>query len=229
MSTNDDTTTADAEQEPEPEGEPEPEQPAERDTLVETRRNAAKLFAGIAGAAAIGSFAVNGLVGVDSAAAKDTSTLTYETMYVSGTHLVDQEGNRLGLDALPAGSGETMTVFPEAEGGGALTAAGQTATLLMRFEQGQYSEPTNLDGTVEGYAAYSKVCTHAGCQVSQRDGQDLLCPCHQSVFDPLNGCEVVGGPAPRPLPQLPIGVTEEGELLMATGHFEAPIGAGGGE
>lgn len=226
MSTNDDTTTADAEQEPETE----PEQVGERDALVETRRNAAKLFAGIAGSAAIGAFTVNALTGLDSAAVTDAgSSLTYETMYVSGTRLVDQEGNPLGIDAIQAGSGESMTVFPEAEGGGALTGSGQTATLLVRFEDGQYSEPTNVDGTVEGYAAYSKVCTHAGCQVSQRDGQNFLCPCHQSVFDPLNGCEVVGGPASRPLPQLPIGVTDEGDLLMATGHFEAPIGAGGGE
>jgi len=212
MSTNDEDTTDDAE----------PFEGRERDALVETRRNAAKLFAGIAGAAAIGSFAVNGLAGINSAAVKAES-LNYETIYVKGTHLVDGDGNRVGVDALEAGSGNTMDVFPEKEGGGALKTA-QTTTLLVRFEESAYGGETEVDWTTQGYAAYSKVCTHAGCQVSGREGKNLKCPCHQSVFDPTNGCKVVSGPAPRALPQLPIGVTEDGKLLVATGHFEGPIG-----
>lgn len=217
MSTNDDTTTEEAEQ----------FEGRDEDALVETRRNAAKLFAGIAGSAAIGAFAVNGLTGIDSAAIEDAGReLTYETIYVKGTHLVDSEGKRVGVDALEPGSGDVMTVFPEKEGGGALEAK-TAATMLMRFTQDAYKTPTKLDWTVQGYAAYSKVCTHAGCLVGPAgSGQNLTCPCHQSVFNPLEGCTVVSGPAPRPLPQLPIGVTEEGDLLVATGHFEAPIGAG---
>lgn len=197
--------------------------PAPDETIRTTRRNAATFFAGLAGAAAVGSFAVSALTGIEEAALTGGPELNYKTIYTKGVHLVDKEGNRITADAIEEGSGKMMTVFPEKKGGGALVAT-KTTTILIRFSEGAYQEPTNVDGTIQGYAAYSAVCTHAGCTVSQRDGQNLLCPCHQSVFDPLQGCEVVGGPAPRPLPQLPIGFTEDGSLIVATGPFEGPIG-----
>ena len=40
-----------------------------------------------------------------------------------------------------------------------------------------------------GYVAFSKVCTHAGCPVGlyEQLTEQLLCPCHQSLFDVANG------------------------------------------
>ena len=66
----------------------------------------------------------------------------------------------------------------------------------------------------EGYVAYSKVCTHAGCPVGlyQQDIQRLLCPCHQSTFEVLDGARPVFGPATRSLPQLPLMVDDDGQL-----------------
>jgi len=55
------------------------------------------------------------------------------------------------------------------------------------------------------FVAYSAVCTHQGCTVAYRNGQ-LACPCHGSVFDPANGAAVVAGPAPKPLPEIPVKV-----------------------
>ncbi|GGL29202.1 hypothetical protein GCM10009037_11140 [Halarchaeum grantii] len=216
MSTNDDT---DAETEAQP--------AHEEDRLQATRRNAAKFFAALGGAAAVGTFAVSGLYGLEDSALSGGPDYSYKTLYTQGTRVVDGEGNPVAVDALSEGSGESMTVFPEKEGGGALQVPMAT-TLLVRFSQDAYEEPTMLEGTAEGYAAYSATCTHAGCTVSSRTGpndQNFLCPCHQSVFNPLQGAKVVGGPAPRPLPQLPVGVTEDGDqLIIATGPFEAPIG-----
>jgi Rieske Fe-S protein len=63
------------------------------------------------------------------------------------------------------------------------------------------------------FVAYSAVCTHQGCTVAYKNGQ-LACPCHGSVFDPAHGAEVVAGPAPRPLPKIPIKVSG-GEVFMA--------------
>ena len=51
----------------------------------------------------------------------------------------------------------------------------------------------------------------------------LLCPCHQSQFDVKNHCEVIFGPAGRPLPQLPIAVDDEG-YLIAQSDFTEPVG-----
>jgi cytochrome b6-f complex iron-sulfur subunit len=60
------------------------------------------------------------------------------------------------------------------------------------------------------FAAYSAVCTHQGCTVVYQNDQ-LLCPCHGSVFDPSKGGAVLGGPAPSPpLPQIPIKVQSGG-------------------
>jgi Rieske Fe-S protein len=63
------------------------------------------------------------------------------------------------------------------------------------------------------FVAYSAVCTHQRCEVAYQGG-NLACPCHGSVFDPANGAEVVAGPAPRPLPKIPVKV-EGGEVLKA--------------
>jgi len=63
------------------------------------------------------------------------------------------------------------------------------------------------------FVAYSAVCTHQGCRVAYRGGK-LACPCHGSVFDPARGAEVVAGPAPSPLPEIPVKI-EGGEILKA--------------
>jgi Rieske Fe-S protein len=63
------------------------------------------------------------------------------------------------------------------------------------------------------FVAYSAICTHRGCTVAYRDGR-LACPCHGSVFDPAQGAAVEAGPAPRPLPNIPVEV-RNGEVVRA--------------
>ncbi|MFB6151625.1 MAG: ubiquinol-cytochrome c reductase iron-sulfur subunit [Haloarculaceae archaeon] len=179
------------------------------------RRTYAKMLATAGGVTALSSL-VAPLAGL---------TRVFEREYTGpifsdGVFLVDDEGNRLGLDALDVG--EKMTVFPETH-----PSVADAPTLLIRREESQYGGSTQMGFLVEGYAAYSKVCTHAGCMVSDEDDGTLICPCHIGKYDPENGAKVVGGPPPRALPQLPITVSSEG-YLMATGTFEGPIGPGGG-
>ncbi|WP_419758775.1 ubiquinol-cytochrome c reductase iron-sulfur subunit [Acidisoma sp.] len=72
--------------------------------------------------------------------------------------------------------------------------------------------------------AFSAVCTHAGCIVSAWRAADrlLLCPCHGSQYDPARAAAVVAGPAPLPLPNLPLAVVD-GRVTVA-GAFSAPPG-----
>jgi rieske iron-sulfur protein len=72
--------------------------------------------------------------------------------------------------------------------------------------------------------AFSAVCTHAGCIVSAWRAADrvLLCPCHGSEYDPARAAAVVAGPAPQPLPSLPLAVV--GGLVAVAGAFSAPPG-----
>ena len=71
--------------------------------------------------------------------------------------------------------------------------------------------------------AYSALCPHAGCDVTQWIPEQgiLSCDCHQSEFDAKADGRVVGGPAARPLPPLLLKV--DGDLLVVAKPFAAPI------
>jgi ubiquinol-cytochrome c reductase iron-sulfur subunit len=77
----------------------------------------------------------------------------------------------------------------------------------------------------QGILCYSKICTHVGCPISLWEQQThlLLCPCHQSTFDLADNGKVVFGPAARPLPQLPIAIDSDGNLVAQSG-FTEPVG-----
>lgn len=76
----------------------------------------------------------------------------------------------------------------------------------------------------KGVVAFSAVCTHEACPVSEwiADEQRLLCPCHFSKFDVGAGGSVTDGPAPRGLPQLPLRLEANGELVVDGGFSAQP-------
>jgi rieske iron-sulfur protein len=94
--------------------------------------------------------------------------------------------------------------------------------VLIKVDPSKLSERTRRRAT-GGILAYSAVCTHSGCDVSDWDAQEqaLVCPCHASMFDPLDGGEVIDGPAPRALPALPLS-TSDGQLVVAGPFSSAP-------
>jgi rieske iron-sulfur protein len=185
------------------------------DTRAELRRrDFAKALATIGGLTAVASLAAP-LAGLTRVFEREYTG----PIYSDGVHLVDGEGTRVTEDTLS--EGEHATVFPEPRPGLA-----DAPTLLVRFPESAYGGDTNLAFTVSGYAAYSKVCTHAGCMVSDVEEATLVCPCHYGKFDATTGASVVGGPPPRALPQLPLTLSSEGALI-ATGDFEGPVGPGG--
>jgi Rieske Fe-S protein len=87
--------------------------------------------------------------------------------------------------------------------------------LLLRLDPEGFDAETK-DHAAEGVVAYSAVCTHTGCDVIDwhPDRRLLECPCHSSVYDPTAAAKVVGGPAPRRLPALPLKIVE-GRLVVA--------------
>ena len=62
-------------------------------------------------------------------------------------------------------------------------------------------------GTGSTVHAFSAVCTHQGCLVSQVSRGEITCPCHGSAFDATTGA-VVRGPAQSPLPPVPVKVVD---------------------
>lgn len=140
------------------------------------------------------------------------------TRWQPGRRLVTTDGQPIQADEIAAGG--FARVWPE----GFVTDE-FSATLLLRLSV-QPQEPTNPEWVIDGnLVAYSQVCTHAGCPVAlyrERD-QSLFCPCHQSTFDVARGAQPTFGPAARALPQLPLGVDDEG-FLVALEDFQAQVG-----
>jgi ubiquinol-cytochrome c reductase iron-sulfur subunit len=101
----------------------------------------------------------------------------------------------------------------------------KAALMLVRIKPEDIKDKRELEWSHEGIVAYSKICTHVGCPISLYEQQThhVLCPCHQSTFDLSDGARVIFGPAGHALPQLRIGVNDEG-YLEALGDFEEPVG-----
>ncbi|WP_327356678.1 cytochrome bc1 complex Rieske iron-sulfur subunit [Streptomyces sp. NBC_01304] len=105
------------------------------------------------------------------------------------------------------------------------TQIAKAALMIVRIQPEDIKDKRELEWSHEGIVAYSKICTHVGCPISLYEQQThhVLCPCHQSTFDLSDGARVIFGPAGHALPQLKIGVNEEG-YLEAHGDFEEPVG-----
>ncbi|MFJ6936022.1 Rieske 2Fe-2S domain-containing protein [Streptomyces sp. NPDC101132] len=101
----------------------------------------------------------------------------------------------------------------------------KAALMIVRIQPEDIKDKQELEWSHDGIVAYSKICTHVGCPISLYEQQThhVLCPCHQSTFDLSDGARVIFGPAGHALPQLRIGVNDEG-FLEALGDFEEPVG-----
>ncbi len=145
----------------------------------------------------------------------------YDTIWKRGQRLMTMDGKPVTVDSLEPGS--TVVVFPEGQIG-----SERAQTVLIRVHPQYLDLPKKrTDWAPMGYVAYSRVCTHAGCPVGLYEAtiETLLCPCHQSTFNVLRGAQPTGGPAARPLPQLPLYADADG-TLRAGGGFTAPPGPG---
>lgn len=62
-----------------------------------------------------------------------------------------------------------------------------------------------LDGELH---AFSQKCTHLGCVVFwEPEHEELVCPCHEGLFDPRTGTPTEGPPE-RPLPRIAVQVVD---------------------
>lgn len=143
----------------------------------------------------------------------------------------------LSLRSEGVAEGDALVYAPTTTGaavGAPLLAADlAVGTSVQVFPQGKQDDQNNLievvriaDGTgAEGLVAFSAICTHLGCAVyaGLNDEGRIACPCHGSQFDPNDNAAVVGGPAPRPLPALPVDVSGDGAVVVA-GPFAGPVG-----
>jgi len=183
----------------------------------DVRRRGLLISAAAAGSAIIGAVFISMLRSLAFAPGSDL----YTRVWKRGQRLVTADGHPVTVDSLQPGS--TTIVFPEDSIG-----SERSQTVLLRVHQDLLQLPRERSRWAPmGNLAYSRVCTHAGCTVGMYEATThlLMCPCHQSTFNVLDGAQPTGGPAARALPQLPLYADSQG-FLHAAGGFTEPPGPG---
>jgi quinol---cytochrome c reductase iron-sulfur subunit len=144
-----------------------------------------------------------------------------------GLRLVTESDEPIAADGVVVG--ELLTAFPE----GAEKEDFASPVIVVRVRPDELDLPSDRQGWAPGgLLAYSKICTHAGCAVSEyryplydptAPGPAVVCPCHYSTFSVTEGGKRIFGPAGRALPQLPLEIDGEGNLVAA-GDFSGRPG-----
>ena len=112
-------------------------------------------------------------------------------------------GAAVGAVALPVltacGSGPEKAAAPQ--GGQALTSTKDVPVgggTVLSDQKIVVTQPAQGE-----FKAFTAICTHQGCPVSEIQGDAIVCNCHGSRFNIRTG-EVVDGPAVRPLERFPV-------------------------
>ena len=127
----------------------------------------------------------------------------------SGTFAAASVGVALWTSLRPINRGEPRAII-------ASDALPAGAAHLFRY-------PTSFDPAIlvrlpgGELRAFSQKCTHLGCVVTwNRQSEQMLCPCHDGVFDARSGL-VVAGPPQRPLGRIDVEERADG-LVWALGR-----------
>lgn len=134
----------------------------------------------------------------------------------------ENDGRLLAPTDLVAGAAPLL-VYPRDPASGVVRERSRiNQILVLRLAP---AETAGLDVIDEGVIAFSGICTHAACGVSEWNAQTrcFVCPCHASEYDPRQRAKVVAGPAPRPLPSLPLA--READRYVIAGPFSGVVGA----
>jgi ubiquinol-cytochrome c reductase iron-sulfur subunit len=190
-----------------------------------TRRRA---IAGAAGVAGLGLGAA--LIAPAASFGPNVGDTLAKTPWHRGRRLVDERGRPLAADDIAVG--DFLSAFPEGISGHRRERM-DVPVIVARLRPAELDMPLDRRSwTPEGLVAYSNICTHAGCAVSMMRyplyeatsaGPGLVCPCHYSTFDPRRAGRVTFGPAGRPLPQLPLALDAQ-RNIVAAGELSAPPG-----
>ena len=98
------------------------------------------------------------------------------------------------------------------------TAIGRTNQVPVG-QAGQFTDPASgnpawvVHTSANDFAAFSAVCTHAGCTVQySASNMQFVCPCHGGTYDARTG-RVLAGPPPSPLQSIPVHIVN-GEIRV---------------
>jgi Rieske Fe-S protein len=143
-----------------------------------------------------------------------------------GDQFVYVSGDRKGEVVAPADLVDKPPVLAwpmEPEGRVVRTGSRLNQVLLVHVGEDGLDDETRARAAA-GVAAYSASCTHALCPVTGWKAEEKIfkCHCHNSEYDARLAAKVVFGPAPRPLPALPLRLADG--ALVAAGPFIGRVG-----
>ena len=135
----------------------------------------------------------------------------------------DDAGNVIHTDALETDSKQVFAWAMEPASGKVRNGSRLNQIVIIRVTPERMSEETAAR-SANGLVAYSGVCSHTGCDVTDWNSEFLRfqCPCHESQFDPADGARVVGGPAPWQLAALPL--SDNNGVVSVAGEFQGRVG-----
>jgi nitrite reductase/ring-hydroxylating ferredoxin subunit len=107
----------------------------------------------------------------------------------------------LGATAAPAPTASQLVESSKVPVGGGLKVESTSGVLMI------------VQPTRGNFAAYSAICTHAGCEVSRATAAAIICTCHDSEFSTSDGARIAG-PASRPLKKFAV-IERNGMLFLA--------------
>ena len=107
----------------------------------------------------------------------------------------------LGATAAPAPTASQLVESSKVPVGGGLKVESSSGVLMI------------VQPTRGNFAAYSAICTHAGCEVTRATASAIICTCHDSEFSTSDGARIAG-PASRPLKKFAV-VERSGMLFLS--------------
>lgn len=175
---------------------------------------------------AVGRWLLGGAAGAVTLLAGGVTALIGKGLSEVGTPGGGTTGPTLGTAASPttttAAPGTPTTAAP------ASTTPAPTGTRIGPASgvpvggAASFTDPSNglpayvVQPTAGTFDAFSAVCTHQGCTVGYVQSSDTFdCPCHGSIFNARTGA-VLQGPAPAPLPRIPVELGPEGQLYVTS-------------
>jgi nitrite reductase/ring-hydroxylating ferredoxin subunit len=126
-----------------------------------------------------------------------TSGLEKVTLKITNGFLIAS----LGATAAPTPSAGQLVESSKVPVGGGVKVESSAGVLMI------------VQPTRGNFAAYSAICTHAGCEVSRATARAIICTCHDSEFSTADGSRVAG-PASRPLRKFDV-VERNGMLFLS--------------
>ena len=162
-----------------------------------------------------------------SAAHADEPSPESSALPQAGDRLAFAEGDRAGAEIKPddmvLGAQQVMAWPLDPTSRVVRSGSRLNEILLVKLEPDSLDENTR-PYAADGIVAYSAICKHAQCPVTgwNKEKQTLHCFCHASEYDPRKAAAVVFGPAPRPLPILPLKIVDG--VLTVAAPFRGKVG-----